>query len=1313
MTDTNKQNRFPALDESQITDLFGYLNFSNGKPDTKFQSHFNLFWNSLDSAEIIKTELLNHLETLKKENPTFSKENQAELVIRLVFEDCLPAYRKFHEDLLFHLPEKDFLHPFFLVRIFEAVLNQAGPWEEKDRITKATLIQLNDFLGFRPLGVLENEQLMEPYLHERHCPVPCYLKGTGVSFGPYHKLLSKTMEYFENTPESILISACFDFNHMEELAIDMRAHDHLHPVNKRTNYTFGEWDPHAINTQGFYYRFIIRKIILDELLQWIDLSIQSADSVSEEELVSDAAAVLCGTILMASAVSGSGPDTHDSSVSLSSLLPKIAHQRDEFYDVLLKQATGERAKRLSHEAEITQQPFGHIRQHLNLSLANYGAKQFQHRHLAQLYAFMGYEEASQSQAAIIPSTSIRFETDILCRITSAHNLLERGEIEEALTLISQIEDSFRRGITCGAIVDPWNVLAFQGFFPLFTSRDDSIPDQRIESLYHLVEQSFSVYAHAMRESAMQGKSHLISDFSERFYKMAEQWDRYATTAVEELPAISGRNSWESAKNVADALSNWKLAGEAAGDISFWRQYIDQFQSPKAFSLVVDSLLKKNDLVASMGLIMQWLSQIEEVGIETEPYSIHGLLCRWLEAAGKQENSWELISRFYDFLEANAGEYWSVPTLGKALGFDNIKQAEMELEEETKSDEEENLFQAAYDDIIYEDSANDGEVDDTLDKGYGMESSEFDFLARYLEPRIKFLITLTQMWQKTAAIIISNKNQPGQPLPKEKIEVIKNWHKHTQKIQDGISDLMDDLWEYQIPKPAGDHDGNVEYDMQLQTKFLLLYVSISCYICSKSAERCLASCLPQSMIEEDLSESEHLVIDVYRGILERDPEHVRKKLPDLLAQLQGLPLLYVPFDRDGHPEQIRKARLQETIIRFLCAELPKLGLLRETSQVLRTAYTMERRSRPGGTAVTEFDRMFQLALKNSLECVILSSAKWRSGKFSPKDLIDIVNNITDRYLDIWLKHSSTTRLSSIEPLLDEEAWDNTSTFIKQYGADLFHARMLTLSNVRAILHNGVGSFLDFLKENSDPLHPVKLLEDLQDKNISRDSATELLTLIYEVVVDKFDRFMEYNTTSTLSDYGERFGSLLDFLRIEAAYERDAWNFAPVGIAHQLLTKLGKNDAAIAWERSFEKKTAPMAESYLDRLRSLESIYGMKLPSLADRFEERFVKPFAVNRMSSLVPQAIKEAQKKTDECKTFDLLKEEINNYLCSISGSGIDIPEWLKQLENDVESHTDSENDDITSTYVEMKLPLKLINLREMKKQLKLWNQRIGNNNKS
>ncbi len=121
---------------------------------------------------------------------------------------------------------------------------------------------------------------------------------------------------------------------MAELCVDVRAHDHLHPVNKRTNYVFGEWDPEEIDTKGFYRRFVIRKLILDSLVSWVD----NGPANTRADRMEDAAVVLCGTILMASAISGSGPQTYDSGVSLTTLLPIVARQRDHFYQQLLEVA---------------------------------------------------------------------------------------------------------------------------------------------------------------------------------------------------------------------------------------------------------------------------------------------------------------------------------------------------------------------------------------------------------------------------------------------------------------------------------------------------------------------------------------------------------------------------------------------------------------------------------------------------------------------------------------------------------------------------------------------------------------------------------------------------------------------------------------------------------------------------------------------------------------------------------------------------------------------------------------------------------------
>src|ERR1051326_8993767 len=103
-------------------------------------------------------------------------------------------------------------------------------------------------------------------------------------------------------------------------------------------------------------------------------------------------------MLMASAVAGSGPDAHDSTVTLSRLVPQIAALRDAFYERLITRISGRHGDRLRAEAASLRQPFGAARQHHNERLARLRATQLQHVHLAQLFARMGFPEASSRQA---------------------------------------------------------------------------------------------------------------------------------------------------------------------------------------------------------------------------------------------------------------------------------------------------------------------------------------------------------------------------------------------------------------------------------------------------------------------------------------------------------------------------------------------------------------------------------------------------------------------------------------------------------------------------------------------------------------------------------------------------------------------------------------------------------------------------------------------------------------------------------------------------------------------------------------------------
>ncbi|MCA9070522.1 MAG: hypothetical protein KDA84_16435, partial [Planctomycetaceae bacterium] len=492
-----------------------------------------------------------------------------------------------------------------------------------------------------------------------------------------------------------------------------------------------------------------------------------------------------------------------------------------------------------------------------------------------------------------------------------------------------------------------------------------------------------------------------------FDELAGWWDKFATTTVEDMPEVNGQDSVDSAKHVADTLRDWQQAGAAAGDISFWKKHIDRFQSAKAYALVVDALLEREDEIASMALLMQWLNQTEFVGLDSGPYSIYSRLTKWMQltldqaATSSGEDLQRTISRLFAYLEANAGELWLVPTLAAATGIpsgpkeETSSSSENDSLDEDQDDDEEDLFAAAYDEMTFRDSANDGQFSDTVDEGGHRDDTSFEVLARFLEPRLQLLETVAELWQMAASglaphvVALHSSTEPPSQSVLDFQDQLASWLSQIRRWQQGLGHLRKDLWKRPITSPSGDHDSNVEYDEQLQTKYYLLHVVISTDINCETAERSLQSCLISTHNEKTSPKiassvpPHETIAEIYRGVLTRNASLVKQRLPQLFAYLIEQPLLYVPLTNDGEPDLVRAAQSLQSLIRFLLTQLPRLGLLGETWTLLRTAYRMERRSRPGGQAVTEFDQLFRTALKNSLDCVIRSSMRWRVASPSAK------------------------------------------------------------------------------------------------------------------------------------------------------------------------------------------------------------------------------------------------------------------------------------------------------------------------------------------
>jgi len=381
-------------------------------------------------------------------------------------------------------------------------------------------------------------------------------------------------------------------------------------------------------------------------------------------------------------------------------------------------------------------------------------------------------------------------------------------------------------------------------------------------------------------------------------------------------------------------------------------------------------------------------------------------------------------------------------------------------------------------------------------------------------------------------------------------------------------------------------------------------------------------------------------------------------------------LYVPFENGGQPAAILKARTLQAIIRVLLAQLPRLGLLEETFLILQTALQMEQTSRPVGQAVTEFDRLFRLALYASAEAVLHSSArKANPAKPQVRSTFRRIHRLLESYLELWMRHSSSMRLSIVEDLHDDDRGREVEQFIKTYGDDLFHARALTLGNARAIVQQGADALLTELEESVAPFQPIKLLDDITAEVIDRDDAVELAEFVYEAVVDNFDRFIEYNTTTTQSDYGSQLYCLLDFLRLETLYERFDWNTVPWQVAHEAVVRFGASEIADLIESEVRDETAEVADSFVDELRALERDYGVRLPTLHDRISERIIGSLTQNRLAALATRSIPGPDGPTEEeaHQTFEVLREQIEEYMSGRLGSGIEPSVWLQRLASEVD----------------------------------------------
>jgi hypothetical protein len=1298
--------------------LLGYMNFSDGRPDPKFQkgladaAAFLITSGEPAPWAAIHTWLAQALSELESSGSSvFRDATQVRAVVEAAFGKLPAAYRAHHADLLAHQPDSELFVPFFLARACEAVLKQGAPWEESDRLVTGAITLLNDYVGYRPIAVLETRPNTEYYPHEKVRPIPVYLKGAGVAPGRYADIVRPALELLAKTDPVLLDEASFTPDNLDELAFDPRAHDHFHPVNKRPNVLFGEWDPHTIDGRGFYRRFVLRQMTLDTLLTWVDP--MTGPGGDKSERLFEAAAVLAGTILMGAGVSGSGPSYHDSSVTLSKLVPRIARYRDGFYQRLLKALPGPHGERLREEAEKRQQPFAGVRQYLNQAIATQRAAHLQDRRLAQLYAAMGYPSAARSQASKISAPAVRFGTEVRIRQTETGFAADRNRPAQALTLLREVEDLLRRGIDCGALIDPWNILGYQGLFPIFPGREDTVRDPRAEELIHQIGRQFDLYAKATASAAVGGDEATREQLTTTMRELAGWWDKFATASVTDMPRVVGAERAEAAAHVASALTAWAKRTPASNDVGFWRHHREGFTSPAAFAQVIEPLIVRQEYRAAMALLMTWLSEGETVPLEDPSASFEALCERWVRSVASAEvvpaaARAALVRRFFELLEANANEAWLDPS-----GW--LGEHEPEEEDEERSSE----YEAAYEGMTYKDSTDDGEESSVAGSGEP-KGAGHDFPleaeADAIEERLRFLHAVAKLWRLAARPDLwPRTDEAGQ-------EAVASWLASARRTHDALIAFLDRITGIEVPDPASGHEGMIEFDRRRALRGHILELGVSACVETGRAARALAAVLairselPASQETGNRGQEpeekgatpvwEPLLIRIERAVTRGDAAGVRSVLPGFVAQFRSEPLLYCPPSDGGKPREVLRAQTALHVLEDLLTRLPRLGLLRETFQLTKLARQMEWNNPPEGRRVSSFDQLFRTALTGVVETLLVAAADWGEDSGPDGPLSGMLFHLAEAFQELWIEHSRSLRLSVLESVTDDDDWEPVRGFVKKYGSDLFTVPFLGLSNMRGILARGVGAWLEHEAERDDAEKRPKVVEDWASGELDRNRTARVAEVVLQALVEHYDEYRDYNTTTTQSDYGENIHILLDFLRVKVRYDRVAWRLRPLALAHEVLCKRGNDELAARWRERFADKTAGIAEDLLDRLGAYETRYGVKLRTIRDRLEERFLLPLEIDQAAARVGPAADAARVGDGEDNpAFIRLKAAVEPLAGSVSGVGLDVPAWIRRLE---EALRNAKTRDFVSDPSDGVRLAAGLDFEELRRQVADWDKPIG-----
>ena len=260
----------------------------------------------------------------------------------------------------------------------------------------------------------------------------------------------------------------------------------------------------------------------------------------------------------------------------------------------------------------------------------------------------------------------------------------------------------------------------------------------------------------------------------------------------------------------------------------------------------------------MALMLQWVSQVDHTPLEDGDASFHPLALRWLRAVEEHEHAsgddqWPLVAKFFAAPRSQrrgllasarrsncAGDCRDDDRRRRLESDDDVDEdddEDLELDDDDDDDEEswdddeaDELYGAAYEDMVYRDSTDDGFDADIIDEYADGTEFELEEEAQRLGQRLEFLTTIARLWRHVA-IAWKMRRATTARAPRAARQLVPAGE---SRVTTSCSSWSRPCTAIPIPQPGGSHDSMVEFDRQRMIKDSLLEQIIA--TCVETAER---------------------------------------------------------------------------------------------------------------------------------------------------------------------------------------------------------------------------------------------------------------------------------------------------------------------------------------------------------------------------------------------------------------------------------------------------------------------------------------------